>query len=101
MSTSFSTKIKILAEVSVEASWNNELVSFARYNDIGLPLAYLLNANLVEINKDKKQIAENFIEETWIELCNVFKVDPNGEYVDGEDFLDKSPLPDNDDEEEE
>ena len=84
MSTSFSTKIAILAEVHVEADYNSNLEEFAKVCDIGLPLAYLIHQELAEPKGDK---ALKYIEDTWRMLSESLGIDPNGDYDDAEDFL--------------
>lgn len=86
MSTDFSTKCEILAEVHAEAQWNEELEDLKEYNDIGLPLAYLTHLELATPDKRGK----DFIEETWRGLCEAYKVDPDAEYLDADDLLAKA-----------
>lgn len=83
MSTDFSTKCRILADVHSEATWNKDLDEFRQYNDMGLPLAYAVAVDIVE----PKEKAKEFIEETWILLCKLLEVDPDKEYEDSEDIL--------------
>jgi hypothetical protein len=65
MSTSFSTKVSILAEVpNVLFSKNVEL----------LPAAM------------------TYVEETWEMLCVALKVDPNAKYENSDDIVEKSSL---------
>jgi len=89
MSTSFLTKCKILSELSVESSWNTDLNDFAKYHDVGLPMAFMIDQDLIEL----KDGAESYIEETWVDLCKVLQVDPEAEYESADDMVDKSPLP--------
>jgi hypothetical protein len=97
MSTSFSTKIAILAEVHAEAVWNSELDDFKKVNDIALPLAYLVENKLATL----LPTADNYIHSTWEMLCKLLGVDPDAEYEDSDDILSKSTLSDNEEEEEE
>lgn len=90
MSTSFSNKISILAEVYSEALWNAELKDFADINDIALPLSYLIENGFATI-VDK---ANPYVEETWDMLCTLLKVDANGTYESGDDMLKQSPVAD-------
>jgi hypothetical protein len=84
MSTSFLTKCEILAEVHVEAGFNPNLNEFRKYNDIGLPLAYLIHQDLVEV---KGEQSLKYIEDTWRMLCESLELDPDKEYKDSDDFL--------------
>ena len=88
MSTSFLTKCEILAEVHLEATWNIDLNEFREYNDLGLPLAYSLDKDLIEL----KEGAEVYIEDTWNNLCKMLGVDNEEEFIDSEDMLSKSPV---------
>ena len=86
MSTDFSIKCEILAEVHTEAQWNEELEDLKEYHDIGLPLAYLTHLELAKPDERGK----DFIEETWKGLCEAYKVDPDAEYLDADDLLAKA-----------
>ena len=88
MPTSFSTKISILADVHEESLWNSELQDFKKVNDIALPLCYLAEMKLVDV----LPTATTYIGETWEMLCKLLEVDPEAEYKDSADMLDKSPL---------
>lgn len=86
MPTSFSGKCEILAELHVEADWNDDLSEFKRCNDIGLPLAYLTHLELAKpVGGGKK-----FIEESWNELCKALKVDPQKKYMDSTHLLEEA-----------
>ncbi len=86
MSTSFSTKIAILAEVHAEAVWNSELDDFKKVNDIALPLAYLVENKLATL----LPTADNYIHSTWEMLCKLLEVDPDAEYEDSDDMIEES-----------
>jgi len=90
MSTDFSIKCEILGDVHIEAGWNKELTEFKEYNDLGLPLAYAVSKQLIELKKE----GTDFVEETWKLLCQMLQVDPEGDYEDSDDILDKSPIVD-------
>jgi len=97
MSTNFLTKCEILAEVHVEASWNKELADFKAINDIGLPMAFLIDSDLVEPKTDSSR----YIEETWNNLCKLLNLDPNKKYKNSDDFINKSNSSEDEEEEEE
>ena len=88
MSTSFLTKCEILAEVHLEATWNIDLNDFRFYNDLGLPLAYSVDKDLIEVKEGGKE----YIEETWNNLCKMLGVDKEEEFEDSDDMLQKSPV---------
>ncbi len=95
MSTSFLIKCEILAEVHIEAGFNPNLIEFRKYNDIGLPLAYLINQELVEPKGEK---ALGYVEDTWRMLSESLGIDPNGDYKNAEDYLSNSSEDDEDEE---
>jgi hypothetical protein len=88
MSTDFSIKCEILAEVHLEATWNIDLNDFREYNDLGLPLAYSFHMGLIEL----KEGAESYIEDTWDSLCQMLGVDKEDEFENADDMLSKSPV---------
>lgn len=59
--TSFETICSILAELWSNYRQDKELSDFIEYNDLGLPLAFLIDANLV----DASPIAKEYVVETW------------------------------------
>ena len=97
MSTSFLTKCEILAEVHVESGFNPNLNEFRKYNDIGLPLAYLIHQDLVEA---KGEQSLKYIEDTWRMLCESLELDPDKEYKNAEDFIGQQVDDDDEDEDE-
>jgi len=83
MSTDFFRKCLILSEVHAESSLNPELTDFRNYNDIGLPLAYLVYNEMVDIKDESKR----YIDETYDMLCKGLGIDPEVEYVDFQDMV--------------
>lgn len=59
--TSFPKKCEILSFIWSYYRDEEEYLDFADYNDLGLPLAYLVHNNLVKLQGK----AESLIEETW------------------------------------
>ena len=59
--TSFETMCSILAELWSNYRQDKELSDFIEYNDLGLPLAFLIDANLV----DASPVAKEYVIETW------------------------------------
>jgi hypothetical protein len=59
--TSFETMCSILAELWSNYRQDKELQDFVEYNDLGLPLAFLIDASLV----DASPIAKDYVVETW------------------------------------
>ena len=59
--TSFESICFILSELWTNYKTEKTFVDFIQYNDIGLPLAFLLDSDLV----DASDIAKNYVVETW------------------------------------
>ena len=64
MATTFENKCAILADLWLNYKDNEELEDFVEYNDLGLPLAFLIDSELVT----HTEIAKKYIEETWVML---------------------------------
>jgi hypothetical protein len=62
--TSFEDMCSILAELWINHKEEKTFEDFISYNDLGLPLAFLVDSELVIPN----EIAKKYIEETWIIL---------------------------------
>jgi len=61
MATSITDKANILSDLWLNYRQDDEFQDFIEYNDIGLPLAYIISANIVELSP----MAEQFINETF------------------------------------
>ena len=59
--TSLQNKCKILGEFWIDYREDEALEDFMEYNDIGLPLAYLISTDIVDMSPK----AEVYIDETW------------------------------------
>ena len=59
--TSFETICSILAELWSNYKQDKQLKDFIEYNDLGLPLAFLIDSSLV----DASPIAKEYVIETW------------------------------------
>lgn len=68
---SFDNQVSILAELWMNYRDDEQLQDFVTYNDLGLPLAYLILNELVE----PKQTAYMYIEETYALLVASLGVD--------------------------
>jgi hypothetical protein len=60
---------------------------YFRWADVGLPLAYMSWQGIVSVKPDGKQ----FVEDAWVEFCNVISIDPNGKYSNLKDAFAASP----------
>lgn len=74
MTTTFEDKTSILAELWFEYSKEDEFKDFCEYNDIGLPLAYVLSNNIVE----STTVAEAFINETFDLFLAALEIEDTG-----------------------
>jgi hypothetical protein len=61
MATTFSNKCDILAELWLNYKDDEDFAEFVKYNDLGLPLAYVLATEIVEPTPK----AEAFVNETF------------------------------------
>jgi hypothetical protein len=62
--TSFEDLCSILAELWINHKEEKRFEDFMSYNDLGLPLAFLIDSELVTAT----EIAKKYVEETWIVL---------------------------------
>ena len=74
MTTDFSNKISILAELWMNYREDDHLDDFMEYNDLGLPLAYLL-MNEIVLATDQSVI---YIDETFDLLLSALSVEDKG-----------------------
>ncbi len=70
-STTYSNQLAILAELWLNYRDDEEFVDFVEYNDIGLPLAYVLANDIVK----STDLAEKFIGETFDLLLAGLKIE--------------------------
>lgn len=73
-STTYSNKLAMLADLWLNYRDDVEFEDFVQYNDIGLPLAYVIANGIV----DTSDIAERFINETFDLLLAGLDVDDTG-----------------------
>lgn len=76
MPTEFNTKLEILSDLWMNYRDDKALEDFFEYNDIGLPLAYIVNTELATIS-DTGMI---YVNETFNIFCAALEIDPEGEY---------------------
>ena len=84
METSFDNKCAILAKIFLDYKEDAEFDDFREYNDIGLPLAYAINAEIIA----KTDRAETFINETFDLLLAGLELEDTG-FESIEDLLDE------------
>ena len=74
MTTDFSNKVTILAELWMNYREDDHLDDFMEYNDLGLPMAYLL-MNEIVLPTEQSVI---YIDETFDLLLNALSVEDKG-----------------------
>ncbi len=83
MATKFKKKCGILAEIWLNFRNEEEFIDFVTYNDLGLPLAYAIDAGIVE----KTDKAKGFIEETFALLLAGMDIEEDTGFEDLDDIL--------------
>ena len=83
MTTPFEARVAILADLWLNYRMDEEFSDFIQYNDMGLPMAYFIENDMVE----PKPIAINFINETFDLLLAGLDVEDTG-FQDLDDLLD-------------
>lgn len=73
-STTYSDKLAILADLWLNYRQDEEFQDFVEYNDIGLPLAYVLANEIVK----STDLAEKFVEETFDLLLAGLEIEDTG-----------------------
>ena len=74
MTTTFSNKAIILADLWLNYRDDEEFIDFVDYNDLGLPLSYAIANGIIEAS----QMATNFVEETFDLLLAGLAVEDTG-----------------------
>jgi hypothetical protein len=93
MPTNFETKCAILSDLWLNYKDNDELEDFVEYNDLGLPLAYLIHTDLVAVT----ETGMPYVDETFNLLCTALGLDSDEEYTSLNELME---LQDEDEEEE-
>lgn len=83
MTTPFETKVSILADLWMDFRGDQEFKDFMEYNDLGLPLAYMLDNSIVK----GTEISNNFIDETFDLLLSGLGIEDTG-FENLDDLLD-------------
>ena len=81
--TSFEDACSILAELWINHREERKFEDFVSYNDLGLPLAFLIDSELVTAT----EIAKKYIEETWDILLKSLEINEDVGFTCLEDIL--------------
>ena len=73
-STTFDNKCGILSELWMSYRFDSQFEDFVQYNDIGLPLAFLIDEELVK----PRPTAKAMVEETFELLLTALKIEDAG-----------------------
>lgn len=84
--TDFETQCEILSDLWLNYRDHDELKDFHEYNDLGLPLAYLIHAELARVTDD----GIPYVEETFNLLCAALDLDIEAEYSSLNEMLGES-----------
>ena len=76
--TTFDNKCIILAELWIDYRDSSDLADYVDYNDMGLPLAFLLSEKLVKV---ESPYATKMILESFDQLLTTLGVDDTGFYT--------------------
>jgi hypothetical protein len=63
-------------DIASSEAWQD----FFKYNDVALPLAYMIDGGYATINEASE--APSFIDETWEMFCEYIDIPADGEYDD-------------------
>jgi hypothetical protein len=74
MATEFPSKCNILAEIWLNHRNDENYEDFVEYNDLGLPLAFALSQEIIEVSEK----AKSFIEEAFDLLLETIDINDEG-----------------------
>ena len=72
--TTFENKCTVLAELWLNNRDDDQFAEFIEYNDLGLPLAYVLENKIADLN----DISERYINETFDLLLELLEIEDQG-----------------------
>ena len=76
MTTPYDTKYAILSDLWTNYKHYKEMADFFAYNDLALPLAFMIEQKIVE----STPVAQVYIEETFDLFCEALNVDSENQY---------------------
>lgn len=83
MTTPYDIKYAILSDLWTNYKDDKEMVDFFAYNDLGLPLAFMIEQKIVE----STPVAQVYVEETFELLCDSLGLDSDDEFESIEEML--------------
>jgi hypothetical protein len=86
ISPTFTKKCEILADLWLNYRKDEVFGDFIEYNDIGLPVAYMIDSEIVQATEYAKQ----YVEETFELFCEALSVSPNEDWSNLNEMLDSS-----------
>lgn len=84
MTTPYNTKYAILSNLWTDYKDDKDMADFFEYNDLGLPLAFMIEQKIVE----STPVAQVYIEETFELLVESLGLDSEEEYESIEEMFD-------------
>jgi len=89
--TPFSSKVEILGNIWIfyadEAKKHETWQEFFEWADVALPMSYLSWLGMIDIKPESM----HYVDEAWIELCNIIAVDADENYSNLKEFFAASP----------
>jgi hypothetical protein len=86
--TPFESICEILADLWINHKHEKTFQDFISYNDLGLPLAFLIDSELVI----PTELAKRYIEETWNILLNSLEIENDTGFESLEDLFNYSKM---------
>lgn len=85
--TTIDNKVSILADLWLNYRMDEDFSDYIEYNDLGLPLAYLVDNGVVKI---ENEMSTNLINETWDLLLAGLGIDEDTGFETLDNLLDKA-----------
>jgi hypothetical protein len=83
MSTPYKIKHKILANLWTNYKDDQDMTDFFEFNDLGLPLAFMIEQKIVK----STPVAQVYVEETFELLVDSLGLDPDDEFESIDEML--------------
>lgn len=83
MPTPFETQAQILADLWMDYRGDEEFSDFIEYNDLGLPMAYVISSGIMK----STPLAQQYIEETFDLLLAAVKIEEDTGFDSLDDIL--------------